>query len=116
MAQLGVVIINGREILVETEPALMPASASFAALPRGAEFTGVADRLQDAGRIIQNTVGGLAEAAFDALQQVAPDECSVEIALSFKGESNPVPVLVKIGGEASIKVTAKWKKAAKPEA
>jgi hypothetical protein len=110
MAQLGVVIINGREILVETEPAEIPVPTSSAALPRGAEFTGMGDRLKDAGRIIQDTVGSLAEVAFDALQKVAPDESSIEIALSFKGESNPVPVLVKVGGEASIKVTAKWKK------
>jgi hypothetical protein len=113
MAKLGLVVVNGREILVETEPADFPDYAS-SALPRGAEFTSMGDRLKDAGRIIEDTVAGLASAAFDALQQVSPDECSVEIALSFKGESSPVPVLVKLGGEASIKVTATWKKPAKP--
>lgn len=111
MSMLGVVTVNGHQIIVETEaapiPVLHPASE---ALPRDAEFTSMRGRLQDAGQMIRESIGAFAETAVEALRKAAPDECTVEIAISFRGETSPVPVMVKLGGEGSLRVTAKWKK------
>lgn len=111
MATLSVITINGRQIVVETDAADLPVSMPDGpAVPRGAEATGFADRLKDAATLIEDTVGSIANTVLNALQHIKPDECSVEIGLSFKGEHQPIPVLVKVGGDASIKVTATWKK------
>ena len=64
----------------------------------------------DATTLMQDTIGSITSVVLDALRKVSPDECSVEIGLTFKGEHSPIPVLVKVGGEASVKVKATWKK------
>lgn len=114
MTKITAVEIAGRTIFVEIEPAsIEPAQRSDGFAPEGAEETGFADRLNDATGIIRDTIEGLAETILQARKAVAPDECEIEIGFVFKGENQPIPILVKVGGEASIKVKAKW--TTKPE-
>lgn len=101
--------IAGRTVFVEVEPASIETTElpkGFA--PEGAEETGFGDKLRDATGIIRDTIEGLAETVLQARKSVAPDECEIEIGFAFKGENQPIPILVKVGGEASIKVKAKW--------
>lgn len=110
MSRLSIVRIGGKDVVVEVEPAPigLPGNSEFA--PEGAELTGIGDRARDAAAMIENSIAGVAAAALKALEHVAPDECSVEIGMTFKGEHSPIPVIVKVAGEASFKVTAKWTK------
>ena len=111
MSNVAQVIVGGRVIFVEVTPIdNVSAIESNATLPRGAEATAFGDRLRDATGTIRNTISGVASAVLEATEAFAPDECEVEIGMVFKGENQPIPVLVKIGGEASIKVKAKWVK------
>lgn len=108
---LSVITIDGKRIVVESDPEDLPVSLEDApGVPVGAEPTGLGDRVQDAAKLIENTVGAIAGTVLSALKGVQPDECSLEIGFAFKGEHSPIPVLVKVGGEASVKVKASWKK------
>ena len=112
MAVLRTVTISGREIVVEVEPASLPHMPLRGdEFPEGAEPTNFQERLKDASLLIDNTITGICSVVVKALQDLAPNEFSVEIGLTFKGENQPIPVLVKVGSEASIKVTASWNKA-----
>lgn len=109
MSILRVIQIGGKDVVVEVEPALIPETdVPFA--PEGSELTSIRDRARDAGAMIEDSIAGVAGAALKALEHVAPDEWSIEIGIAFKGEHSPIPVIVKVGGEASFKVTATWKK------
>lgn len=110
MTKIQTVMIAGRTVFVEVEPASIeetPRPGGY--VPDGAEETNFADRLYDATGIIRDTIEGLAEIVLQARKTIAPDECEIEIGFAFKGENQPIPILVKVGGEASIKVKAKWK-------
>lgn len=109
MGTLQVVRIGGKDVFVEVEPMEFgqPSAGEFNA-PEGAELTGIRERARDAAVAIEESISGIAGAALKALEAVSPDECTVEMGMTFKGEGMPVPVLVKISGEASFKVTAKW--------
>lgn len=112
MSTLKIIQIGGKEVVVEVDPAVpIEAAPSETFRPEGAELTGIAEKARDAAAMIEDSIAGIASAVLKALEQVRPDECSVELGMTFKGEHSPVPVLVKIAGEASIKVTAKWVKA-----
>lgn len=109
MSTLSVIRIGGKEVVVEVEPLAVPLSGKSNLLaPEGAELTGIRERARDAAAMIEDSIAGVAGATLKALEGVAPDECSIEIGMAFKGEHSPIPVLVKVGGEASFKVTAKW--------
>jgi hypothetical protein len=110
MSVLSIVRVGDRDIVVEVEPATIRGGASGVLAPEGAELTSkLGERLKDAAGIIEDTVAGVASATLKAFEQVAPDEFSIELGMTFKGEGSPIPVLVRVGAEASIKVTATWK-------
>lgn len=111
MSMIRVIQIGGKDVVVEVDPMPIPNDGGADSFkPEGSELTGVLDRARDAASMIENSIEGLATATIGALKNVAPDEVSIEIGMAFKGEHSPIPVLVKVGGEASFKVTAKWKK------
>lgn len=107
------VTINGADILVEIdEPGTTVARQggynSYGI--EGLEPTGVAQQIVDAGsdiRTIINAVTGSIQQAFD---ESKPEEWSVELLIGFKGEAG-VPFVTKGEANASLKLTAKWKKA-----
>lgn len=112
MAELATINLDGTEVVIEVEPIdeVIP-SRSSVGLPVGAEPTGFSDRIEKAGDILKNNVSGVANIARNALKDIEPDEWTVEVAVKFVGEKSPIPVITKLSGEASIKVTATWKKA-----
>jgi hypothetical protein len=108
---LSVITIKGRQIVVESDPVEMPLSTVDASgVPRGAEATNFGDRLRDGAKLIEDRIGAVADTVLEALKAVEAHESSVEIGLAFKGEHSPIPVIVKFGADASIKVKASWKK------
>lgn len=109
MEKVQAVMIAGRNVFVEVDHAnIKHLQHSEGSGPEGSEETGYADRLRDATGIIRDTIEGLAEIVLQARNTIAPSECEIEIGFAFKGENQPIPILVKVGGEASIKVKAKW--------
>lgn len=77
----------------------------------GTGNVGVLDQLdfQEVQRIIE----GLAQVVGHALQQVKPQSATAELGLSLKVETGTLTaVLVKAGGDASIKVSLTWESGA----
>ncbi len=50
------------------------------------------------------------ETIYVEVEDMEPDEWSVEINIGMKGKATIIPVLVSGEGNGSIKVTAKWKR------
>lgn len=110
MSRVRTVVIDGVELFVETEPAeVYVVKRDSKGLPIGSEPVGLQDRIVDAADLIQNSIRALTKTTVAALKEVAPSEYQIEIGMNFKGEANPIPVLVKTGAEASFKVIVKWK-------
>jgi Trypsin-co-occurring domain 1 len=113
---------NGHEIYVEvddlnqTVPGLIQAGSLTPQndMPPGAEPTGrMQEALMDAvigGKLLQETIAGAAQLVFNGLKDLQADEWSVELNIGLKAEASIIPVLVKGEGNASLKVTVKWKK------
>jgi hypothetical protein len=85
---------DGSQILVEVDQADIPA----------------ADLPDNAMDSMRRTVGGLARGLRDSFGDTQPKEWTMELGIGFKGEAQPVPVVVAGSGTGSIKVTARWKK------
>ena len=79
-------------------------------LPPGAEPTGIVDDVVIGGKLLQESIRGVAQSVRDSLMDIEPDEWSVEINIGMKGKATIIPVLVSSEGNGSIKVTAKWKR------
>jgi hypothetical protein len=78
---------------------------------RGASNVGALDHL-DFSRV-QAVVEGLAQVVVESLQRVQPQKATAELGLSLKVESGQLTgVLVKAGGDASIKISLTWEHSA----
>lgn len=76
-------------------------------LPPGAEPTGVArDTIDLFNACIKNVV----KITRDALEDIRPDEFTVEMSIGFVGKATPIPYIAGAGLEGGVKVTATWKK------
>ncbi len=84
---------DGTQILVEVEQADVP----------------TADLPKNAMDSMRQTIGGLAHGLQDSFGDAPPKEWTMELGIGFKGEAQPVPVVVAGSGTGSIKVTARWK-------
>ncbi len=92
------------ELLSDTQSSPAPSD-----LPPGAEATGLFDDVIIGGKLLQETISGAAQATFDSLRELKPDEWSVELNIGF--ESTDKGIVSYLGkGNGSLKVTAKWKK------
>lgn len=113
MSSIRAMRIEGVDIFVEVEPAnvILPPPRDTNGRPEGSEPVRFEGELADAATLIKNTIVSLTKATMSAIEATNPNEFSVEIGMTFKGEINPIPVLVKTGTEAAFKVTAKWKRA-----
>jgi hypothetical protein len=101
------VLIDGITLFVEVDE--LDAARAQAA-PGMVERGAVADRVRDVGADLRNLLGAITRPVKAALEEAQPDEWSVELSLGFKGEAG-VPCLTKGEANASVKVTARWKKA-----
>jgi hypothetical protein len=101
---------DGSQILVEVEQADVPMTPPSANLPAGAEPTGMMDKLDDAMGLLRNSIGAMARNVNAALAEQTPDEWAMEVSIGFKGETQPIPVIVTGSAAGSVKVTAKWKR------
>jgi hypothetical protein len=45
-----------------------------------------------------------------SLAEHSPHEWAMEVSIGFKGETQPIPVIVTGSATGSVKVTAKWKR------
>lgn len=111
MTTISTLNIEGKELFVEvdSEPYAQK-SKSERFRPEGSELTGITEKTVNAAQVIENTISGISNAIVSALKHSAPDECEIELSISFKGENHPIPVIVKLSGEGSIRVKVKWKK------
>jgi hypothetical protein len=79
--------------------------------PRGASDVGVLDHL-DFGQV-QGIIEGLAQVVAQSLRRARPQKATAELGLSLKVESGRLTgVLVKAGGDASIKISLTWERSA----
>lgn len=101
---------DGSQVLVEVEQADIAIPRTPANLPAGAEPTGIADKLDDAMALMRNSIGAMARTVHASLAEHAPHEWAMEISIGFKGEAQPIPVIVTGSATGSVKVTAKWKR------
>lgn len=114
-------LANGNTILVEVDSVagndfdineLLPDLQNTPApsdLPPGGEATGLFDDAIIGGKLLQETISGAAQATFDSLKELKPDEWAVELNIGF--ESTDKGIVSYLGkGKGSLKVTAKWKK------
>jgi hypothetical protein len=85
---------DGSQVLVEIEHADIPGQAS------------AADTLE----AMQRAIAGMARSVQSSFGDAAPKEWSMELGIGFKGDSQPVPVIVAGSTSGSIKVTARWQR------
>lgn len=71
--------------------------------------TGVADRIADAGSELHQMVASVTSSMRTALEKSAPTEWAIELSIGFKGEAG-IPYLTKGQANATIKLTATWKR------
>jgi hypothetical protein len=99
---------DGTQILVEVEEAHIPAPAGTTSSDLGGA-TG-----EDTMALLRASIAGLARSVRDSLGAEslgdhAPQEWTIELSIGFKGEHQPVPVVVTGSATGSVKVTARWK-------
>ncbi|MFM2057419.1 MAG: hypothetical protein RLY71_1804 [Pseudomonadota bacterium] len=106
------ITIDGVQVYVEVEDIDVPAPPRHldpTGVRRNLEATGVADRLGDVADQLKTIIRSVTGPVQAALQELPPDEWSVELNIGFKGEAG-IPCITKGEANASVKVTAKWKK------
>ncbi len=106
---------DGSQILVEIEQADLAMPMSAATLPADADPTGKGGEPADAMAMLRNSIGAMARNVHASLAQQAqheqaPHEWTMEVSIGFKGETQPIPVIVTGSATGSVKVTAKWKR------
>jgi hypothetical protein len=89
------VLDDGSQILVEVEQADVPLAG---------------DKLADAMTMLRTSIGAMARNVRESLADQSPDEWAMEVSIGFKGETQPIPVVVTGSAAGSVKVTAKWKR------
>jgi hypothetical protein len=101
---------DGSRILVEVEQADVPLAAPTDSLPTGAEPAGIGGELDDPMALMRNSIGAMARNVHASLAEHAPHEWAMEVSIGFKGETQPIPVIVTGSATGSVKVIAKWKR------
>jgi hypothetical protein len=84
---------DGTQVLVEVEHADLPADSPT-------------DTLEAMHRAIASMARGVQASFADA----PPKEWAMELGIGFKGDAQPVPVIVAGAGSGSIKITARWQR------
>jgi len=97
------ITVDGRTILVEV--AELPEEG-----PSGFEYTS-RDEEKDVGDRIRDLVGVLTMPLQAAFEGSGAQEWAIEVSLGFNGETG-LPFIAKAETNASVKVSAKWKKGA----
>lgn len=57
---------------------------------------------------LKRSISAIASEMRDAMLAVQPDEATLDLSFSLKGDVQLIPVLVKSSGEGEIKVSFKW--------
>lgn len=116
MSTTKLITIDGVQVYVEVEalalpvPTAAPAPATRGVSPhRNVEPTGVAEKIGDVGNQLRAAIKSITGPMHSALQELPPDEWTIELNIGFKGEAG-IPCITKGEANASVKVTAKWKK------
>jgi len=104
---------DGSRILVEVEQADVALAAPTDSLPTGAGpagIGGIGGELDDPMALMRNSIGAMARNVHASLAEHAPHEWAMEVSIGFKGETQPIPVIVTGSATGSVKVIAKWKR------
>ncbi len=99
------VMIGGKQIWIE----VVELQADTASGERFKE-TSVTEKIGDLADVIRDIVGVVTEPVYAAFEGSRAAEWSMELNLGFKAEGG-VPFVAKGETNASVKITAKWKKA-----
>lgn len=111
-----VTLNDGTRILIEMEEVNVADLLSSRAtnvdlgLPPDADPVGALDKIGDTVASLQATLRGVVKIVHESLKDNSPAEWGVELAIGFKGKTNPIPVIVSSEANASLKVHAKWLK------
>lgn len=118
MSTTKLITIDGVQVYVEVEDLELPASTAVPApvtrgpgSRRNVEPTGVAEKISDVGDQLRAAIKSITGPMQSALKELPPDEWTIEMNIGFKGEAG-IPCITKGEANASVKVTAKWKKGA----
>lgn len=110
---------NGKSIFIEVqtdENIKLPAlPGSVVDLPPGAEPTGLMDNFAFTMFLFRENIRNMAESVHEAIEDMSPDEWSVEMNIGFKGTATPIPFIASGELEGGVKVTVTWKKEEKKE-
>ncbi len=87
-----------------------PTDSEFEDMPGDARPVGYKEDFRAAVVTLRSSIDALAGDVAEALKKAAPNEWSLEFSMGFKGKAHPIPVLVSGEGNASLKVTAKWRR------
>lgn len=106
--KLEAIEINGTTVWVEVEDQLTSGDGRRAFTAAGNRERGVDEAANQIARVdLNRTLKAIIEPVHAALKEAKPEEVSVELNLGLKGE---VGIFVaKSEGNASLKITAKWK-------
>jgi hypothetical protein len=61
-------------------------------------------------KALQSLLSGLSNLVKQQIQELSPDECSLEAKIGFAGKINPLPFLVSAKNDANLSLTLKWKR------
>ncbi|MDZ7858363.1 CU044_2847 family protein [Sphaerotilus sp.] len=116
MSTTKLITIDGVQVYVEVEALDLPVPADATApgtrgigQRRNVEPTGVAEKLGDVGDQLRAAIKSITGPMHSALKELPPDEWTIELNIGFKGQAG-IPCITKGEANASVKVTAKWKK------
>ena len=87
-----------------------PAPSSYEDDIEDSHVVGVTDDMYEAVASLKDSINALTSDVAGALEKAAPAEWSLEFSIGFKGKASPIPVLVSGEGNASLKVTATWRR------
>lgn len=115
MSTTKLITIDGVQVYVEVEElnggvSTPVSTGSGGGVRRNIEPTSVADKLVNVGDSLRAAIKAVTGPVQSALKDLPPDEWTMELNIGFKGEAG-VPCITKGEANASIKLTAKWKKA-----
>lgn len=106
-----IITANGKRIFVEVAVGTddVPSTILPDDLPPGAEPTGVVERAANTISLLQDSISGMAEGVYQALQHLRPHEWTLEMHVGFKGTANPIPFITTTEAEGGLKITVTWR-------
>jgi hypothetical protein len=102
------------ELSDDAAPSRRPAPEQQPARREGSEPVSALPSPLETYKALQELMSGLSGLVKRQIDELSPDECSVEAKIGFAGKVNPIPFLVGAKSDATLSLKLTWKK--KPSA